>query len=405
MFFLGRDGKGAARFASSRSHLLVLGPPRSGKTTAIVVPNAKLFPGPVVATSTKADVLAAIGEERSKSGSVFVFDPGGEVGEGPWIRIGWSPVEAAATLESAVLVTESFARAALGPGLGGDRHWVDRAKALLAPLLLAANLLALPIGSVLEWVDLRSCDEPLDALAFAGMDRAATVLRSVTGTEERERSAIFSTASAALAAYRLEERPADAGFDPLGFISSKDTLVVVASSLLQQVIAPVVVCLIDEIARACYRSAQRGRLVQLALILDEMANIAPMPTLGSLLSEGVGQGVYVLGALQDLSQARLRWPELVRGLFTLFGTTMVIGGIGDVATLGELEELFGVAAGVERSWQGGGGLFGLRSGYRHVERPAISRHQLRSLGPFEAAVLELRGSPGMVRLDPGFAGV
>ncbi len=404
MFFLGRDGKGSARFASSRSHLLVLGPPRSGKTTAVVVPNVKLFPGPVVATSTKADVLAAVGEARSRDGTVFVFDPGGEVGEGPWTRIGWSPVDAAGTLEKAVLVTESFVRVALGPGLGGDRHWVDRAKALLAPLLLAANLLALPIGSCLEWVDLRSCDEALDALAFSGMDRAVAILRSVTGTEERERSAIFSTASSALAAYRLEQSPADGDFDPEGFVFSRDTLVVVASSLLQQVIAPVVVCLIDEITRACYRSAQRGRPARIALILDEMANIAPMPTLGSLLSEGVGQGVYVLGALQDLSQARLRWPELVRGLFTLFGTTMVIGGIGDVSTLGELEELFGVARGVERSWQGGGGLGGLRAGYRYLERPALSRHQLRGLGPFEAAVLELRGSPGMVALDPGFAG-
>ena len=39
--------------------VLVVGPPRSGKTTSIVIPNVLAAPGAVVTTSTKPDVLLA----------------------------------------------------------------------------------------------------------------------------------------------------------------------------------------------------------------------------------------------------------------------------------------------------------------------------------------------------------
>ena len=43
------------------------------------------------------------------------------------------------------------------------------------------------------------------------------------------------------------------------------------------------------------------------LALDEVANIAPIPDLPAMVSEGAGQGLLVLACLQDLSQARVRW--------------------------------------------------------------------------------------------------
>jgi len=49
--------------------------------------------------------------------------------------------------------------------------------------------------------------------------------------------------------------------------------------------------------------------------LDEVANIAPLE-LPQIASEGGGQGLMLLAALQDLSQARARWGAQADGFLT-----------------------------------------------------------------------------------------
>ena len=53
--------------------------------------------------------------------------------------------------------------------------------------------------------------------------------------------------------------------------------------------------------------------------LDEVANIAPLAELPAIASEGGGQGLTLLAAFQDLSQARARWGQAADGFLTLFG--------------------------------------------------------------------------------------
>ena len=60
-----------------------------------------------------------------------------------------------------------------------------------------------------------------------------------------------------------------------------------------------------------------------------------------MVSEGGGQGLLTLACLQDLSQARGRWGGAADGFFSLFGTTVVLPGIGDVRTLEALSALAG----------------------------------------------------------------
>ena len=75
--------------------------------------------------------------------------------------------------------------------------------------------------------------------------------------------------------------------------------------------------------------------------IDEVANIAPLPDLPSIVSEGAGQGLLTLACLQDLSQARSRWGAEADGFLSLFGTTVVLPGIADMATLDALSALSG----------------------------------------------------------------
>ena len=75
--YLGVLSSGGPRFARGERAVLLLGPPRSGKTSGVIIPALLAHTGPVVSTSTKPDVWRATRGVRSRDGRVWVFDPTG----------------------------------------------------------------------------------------------------------------------------------------------------------------------------------------------------------------------------------------------------------------------------------------------------------------------------------------
>ena len=75
--------------------------------------------------------------------------------------------------------------------------------------------------------------------------------------------------------------------------------------------------------------------------LDEVAGIAPLPSLPALAAEGGGQGLVTLACLQDLSQARSRWGQAAEGFFSLFNTKLLFPGVADHRTLQLVSALAG----------------------------------------------------------------
>jgi hypothetical protein len=251
----------------------------------------------------------------------------------------------------------SLVEVGTGTGTGRGRqgessHWTERAQALLAPLLHAAALDGADMRTVLTWVDRHQALPAQQVLAGAGHGAtglARNLLDGIVTTDERELSGIWSTASGSLTGFRTDQSldaTADPDFDPAAFVRSADTIYIAAPAHRQAMVAPMVVGLIDDIRHATYaRSADSMPNSQswppVVLALDEVANIAPIPDFPSMISEGGGQGLMTLACLQDLSQARSRWPDHADGFPSLFGTTVVLPGIGDVRTLEALSTLAG----------------------------------------------------------------
>jgi type IV secretion system protein VirD4 len=71
--FLGAD-KWQLVFGRPGQSVLLLGPPRGGKTTSIVVPQILAALAPVVTTSTKRDVFAATAMARACLGRVWLVE-------------------------------------------------------------------------------------------------------------------------------------------------------------------------------------------------------------------------------------------------------------------------------------------------------------------------------------------
>jgi type IV secretion system protein VirD4 len=343
--YLGADSSGGLVFGRREEAALVLGPPRSGKTTAIVVPNVLAACGPVLVASTKRDILDVTWRARDRSGCCGLFDPGGNV-EVPAkvVPVGWSPLPSSATFDGALLVVEAMVGAARPGAHHGEGHWVERASALLAPMFHAAAIDGRSLREVVSWVDRRELSGCLGILARADASRACEVLSGIQRTEEREQSGIWSTASGVLAAYRSEAalRSSELSpLDPAAFVdpaNGASTLYICASGQHQRYAAPLVAGLVEDVRAATY--AKQAASPTLA-VLDELANIAPLADLPKIVSEGGSQGLLVLACLQDLSQARARWGQEADGFLSLFGTKVLLPGIGDMRTLEAVSALCG----------------------------------------------------------------
>src|SRR5580692_1565296 len=150
--YVGTDGHRLI-WGGAQQAMLVLGPPRSGKTSSLVVPNVLAPPGPVLVTSTKPDVLHATLASRAELGRCWLLDPTGTVPVPPGASlIRWSPVQAALSWEEALVTARVMTAAARPHGAYGESgHWTERAEAPLAPLLHAAALAGAGIRHVLSW--------------------------------------------------------------------------------------------------------------------------------------------------------------------------------------------------------------------------------------------------------------
>jgi type IV secretion system protein VirD4 len=366
-------GPGGWSWAGAQRATLVLGPPRSGKTSSLVIPNILLSDGAVVSTSTKPDVMAATAAARQREGWTFLYDPSGEVECPRGVeRIGWSPLTSAATWDAAVQTADAMVGASrAGSPSPSEHHWNERAGALLSTLLHAAAAESLAMPDVLRWIDRHDATRPLEILAAtSGADSTPTdLLAGIVATDSREQSGIWSTASGVLAAYRTESAMASteaAAPSWREFCDGPNTLYVCATGRRQRQFAPLVVATVGDVRDAAYErshhpstgagagsgtgastgagsgtGASTGTGAPVLLALDEVANIAPIPDLPAMVSEGASQGLLVLACLQDLSQARARWGTAADGFLSLFGTTVVLPGIADTTTLRDLSALAG----------------------------------------------------------------
>lgn len=330
-----------------------LAPPRSGKSMRLVVGRVLGAPGPCVTTSTRPDVLRLTALKRSERGTVMVFDPEGITA---WPdRVRWNMVDGCAdTTEAARRAAALVAARPLGSDSKNGGFFAEAALTVLRCLLHAAALGRHDMRAVMLWVRDFEDDTPYNILRTD--PRAATGwlqdLRKFCRAEARE--TVDSTDMSlrlVLGAFSNEHvldavcpAPGDLVVDPASFYVSTDTLYLLSESDTASQSAPVITALVESIAGAARRAANRtakGRLpVPLTQVLDEVANVAPIPSLPQLMSEGGGSGIVTWAITQSRSQLEKRWGrEGARTILNSAAILLVLGGVKDTEFLEELSKL------------------------------------------------------------------
>ena len=341
------DGKGPDLFTSWEDTVLAFMGPRSGKTTSLGVPYVLSAPGPVVATSVKADLWAATAELRAASGSgIWVFDPQRVTAAGQ--RWWWNPLAGLAGVEAANRLAGHFVLTV--DDSSKKDIWGPAAQELLTSLLLAAAASGRTLRDVSRWLDDPGSPTAAELLDDAGYRALASSLRGAQHGAPETRDGIFQTARTAAKCLHDDEimawvtPPADRrlpAFDPSRFAGARDVLYLITES--RSAASPLIAALTDAAMRAGRRRAEQrgGRLdPPMVLVLDEAANICRIGDLPDLYSHLGSRGMIPVTILQSYEQGMGVWSE--NGMAALWGSaTKKLIGAGvdsprltrDVATL------------------------------------------------------------------------
>ena len=400
----------------------LLGGMGSGKTRRAIIPNILAWAGCVVATTTKRDVLDDCAAVRTHRGTVWCFDPLGVLGGLPpgVRRLAWSPLRGCRNRDTARQRAFHLCQDA-GSGSVDRTHWRTRGTQLLTELLHAAALEGLPMSTVVAWTNGFRMEPALRILAQHHDRIGLQVLQGIALTPDRERSSFWSAVAGILAAFdtravlRCADAADDCPFDPYEFLTGAHTIFVVAPSDAQVDLSPLVIGLVEEVRTAALRVSDRfGQLpVPLLLALDEVANICPLESLPTIVSEGRSRSIVVLAALQNMGQAVTRWgKDTAWGL--VFGggvVTVIFPGCGDHDVLERVERLAGehwVPQTTTSVSRGAHGVFhsfrvfdvghyeSTQSGYVRVSRMPAA--EIRQMQPGNAVVVMGHYPPGVIRV-------
>lgn len=300
---------------------IVVAVSRRGKTRSLVAKRIIEAPGPVLTTSTKPDVIALTHAPRAdrRGSGLYAFDPLG-ISHGIE-KIGWNPVVGCEDIITAKRRAAAFVYAGGGAkdNASSNTAWFNaRSAQILAYFFHAAALTGQPLTQFRAWLNQpRTVEEILRTHCGAiGEDMAEGLHNLLTEVASDTGSGFKATIAGALQVLEIPSVrecltvPFEQSFTVEPFLTSTDTIYVLCEQD-QESVTPITTMFVDEV-HAAFKKASNyrpgGRFTPpVSFILDEAANVAPLPGLVSMFTEDSGRGLFLSVLFQDWSQVVNKW--------------------------------------------------------------------------------------------------
>jgi type IV secretory pathway TraG/TraD family ATPase VirD4 len=322
---------------------LVISAPQEGKS-ARAAGDILDAPGPVVATSIRGDLIAATAGLRARLGVLHIFNPEGVGAYGS--TFAWNIVAGCEDPRTAIRRAGHMVEALTNRGLSDADFWTDQASLILSAYLHAAGLIGANIRTVYAWI-MEKSEEPVGILTGhpQAAENAALQVNSYLEMPERTRSGVITTLNRVMkfmtdpAIVDMLCPPVGEGFDFDSFLTSKDTLYLVAADTANSPVSPLFVAFLAELTHHARlhpsRTGAKRLDPPLTLILDEVANIAPVPV-ANWATWAAGSGIRMNLYVQAWARVEERWGK--EGAATLWQSakTKVIFTAGSEDALCEL---------------------------------------------------------------------
>ncbi|MFF0378045.1 type IV secretory system conjugative DNA transfer family protein [Actinoplanes missouriensis] len=332
--------------------ILVLGPHRSRRTTGVVIPALRDWPGPALVTSLGGDVAGPTIPDRAALGGVVAFDPGGLLGD-VVERTRWTPMEQAREWDQAQVTARILADSApLVPN--GDQRWHAAGVALLATHLFAAAANGYGWADVLRWIDTEEEFEVRSLLQATGMETAIMVAESAWQREAKSRSEIYAELQVSLGlGWRPgRDEPENRDLIQNFWEGSAGTLYLCAPLDARHDYRPYSTAFAWTAIRSGYLNnrgfaaskldrhgpeaaiaASPPRVKPFLVVLDDAADVAPIPDLNDLVSTAGKAAVQVISVFTDVAQMQSVYGgEAALSLVNNHATVVILPGSRDPAT-------------------------------------------------------------------------
>ncbi len=450
--------RGTPVCARAEDSCVTVAPARAGKTTSLAAPRVVDAPGPVLATSTKVDLLRLTAGARATRGPVHVWDADRLTGWSDVAR--WDIVAGCADVREATGRARAMVAARPLAHVQNSGFFSATAETVLRCLLHAAALGAGSMRDVLDWSRNLDDDAPYDVLrthpraargwaddlqkycrlstpetisntdmslglvlscladpdvldlvcpgAGQGIDVDRLVVSGVPGDSGSQGRGGRSGARVARAdastrnawAIPRSERGPTPGDEELS--DGPQTLFVLCEGGSGTSTAPLATALTSAVVRAARRASQRrgaGRLDPVfTFVLDEAPNVAPIPEMPLLISDGGGRGMPTWLFAQSFAQLRSRWGRDEAD--TMWGSApikMLLGGAAETDDLERLSRLLGERTVRRVSTSRGQGATWSQSSSAERER-VLPVEAIRQLGVGQALMVYRNLPPAVVDL-------
>ncbi|MDT0543964.1 MULTISPECIES: type IV secretory system conjugative DNA transfer family protein [Streptomyces] len=372
-------GTPEARLATSRyTSVAVIAPTGSSKTVKYVVPTILTWPDAIFVTSTKNDIADLTLNYRAETlgRPVYIFDPAGEWPEDQRKYLcAWSPLMAIRDFSDADKIALWLSEAAMENASqdGEARYWINLTQICMGPMLWIARKTNKTMQDIANWIgyqDFEAIERHFDEYERELDDQAskedlAIARRGLSATQKRhvkDRSVIFANADVILKPFMSAQMAAttDIRFDeegkpysPFGLrildiehvLDTGGTVYAISDEEEQEMLRPVFQSVAMSYLRACRKRQRRqgaGPLVNPPLLLlEEAANVAPLPTLDKMAATYRGFGIVIMSIWQDESQVATLYATRAPTVLGNHTTRVYLPGSSDDTTLDRLSRLIG----------------------------------------------------------------
>jgi len=384
-------------YLQHRDGVIVHGPTGAGKTWRIACQRVWDAPGFVLATTTKADLIAATFAARTHAGRIAVFDPEDLTGWPDPLR--WSVLAGCGDPDTAIRRADALARAMPLEGTRNGAYFEQKASTLVRCYLHAAAVGGHSIRDVRVWVSTRTNRTAIDILTDTLPDWA-TELEQILGSASESTDDVLAAAARLLeplASPKLlaaVDIPIEESVDIAEFVlSGMNTLYLVSKGSTRSM-APFVAALAAEVHHLADRASQHcpGKRLDppIRLVLDEMNNIAPIPDLPMIMTDSGGKGISVWAFAHNQDQNEMRWgTEGGRVLAQSAPATVILPGLRGVDELTALSRLLGERRRWEATLHEGSRSYALH------DDTVLRADEIRELGT-DQALLVYRNAPALL---------
>ncbi|MXN49412.1 TraM recognition domain-containing protein [Shinella kummerowiae] len=418
---IGRDpkSKNLMRY-DGPAHLLTMAPTRTGKGVGTIIPNLLTADRSVICIDPKGENAKIAGRAREQFGPVHVLDPFGVTG---MRSAAFNPLD---TIDPASLDVAEDATALADalvfdePGMAGEAHWNEEAKALIAGLLLKIVAVESPgrrnLGTLREYLTV--APETFTALLKRMQDSdevGGLIARAANrhlGKSDREAAGVLSAAQRHthfLDSPRMTTVLSRSDFRFADLKHSNVTVFLVLPpdrlSTYSRWLRLLVSQSLLDMARDTAKPA-----VPVLYLLDEFAALGHLAPVERAMGLMAGYGVQLWPILQDVHQLRATYGQRA-GTFLSNAGVLQVFGVNDHDSARLVSDLLGQETVVFQTMARAldSEKSGISYSQQHTARPLLTPDEVRNL-PAQGQLLFIAGKRPIVAgklayyTDPEFKG-